>query len=163
MPTSSGEQRPMAPLSWFEARDFCIKRGARLPTEAEWEYAARGPDGWTYPWGNAFKEENIVSVTNSPIQTANVGSKPAGASWVGALDMAGNLAEWTNSLYKPYPYTAEDGREADTGPRTDVLRVFRGGSLYLAPYSDLLRSTHRSFVSPANLADDIGVRCARSG
>jgi formylglycine-generating enzyme required for sulfatase activity len=111
-----------------------------LPTEAEWEYAARGPSGWVFPWGDSFDGSRLnycdgdcqynwkdTAYRDGYATTAPVGSYPAGASWVGALDLAGNVWEWTSSIYAyPYPYRAGDGREnpADlTGKRT-----LRGGS-----------------------------------
>src|SRR5262249_15598164 len=84
-------QRPRESISWFEARDFCASRGARLPTEREWEYAVRGPDALYYPWGNTFVADNTVYESNANGQTANIGSHPGGTSWVGALDMGGNV------------------------------------------------------------------------
>ncbi|RIK18117.1 MAG: hypothetical protein DCC53_17055 [Chloroflexi bacterium] len=157
----NGDNRPVESITWFEARDYCEQRGARLPTEAEWEYAARGPDGLEYPWGDTFIAGNTVDGENSGNQTANVGSRPAGASWVGALDMSGSVREWTSSLYESYPYAAADGREADTGSRTDVARVLRGGSWDLIN-SDYLRAPFRSRNTPGVRSFSIGMRCARS-
>lgn len=156
-----GQSRPVEQITWFEARDFCALRGARLPTEAEWEYVARGPDGLVYPWGDEFVSENAVWSENSNDQTANVGSRPSGASWVGALDMSGNAWEWVSSLYEPYPYSADDGREADTGDRTDVLRVLRGGSLGNGNAVNL-RSAVRGWYYPDLWNRSFGFRCARS-
>jgi iron(II)-dependent oxidoreductase len=120
--------RPRKQITWFEARDFCALRGARLPTESEWEYAARGPDGFTYPWGNDFDEKKAIWKRGSDQGTANVGSIPEGASWVGSLNLSGNVWEWTSSIYKPYPYVAIDGRESNDNANID--RVLRGGSVY---------------------------------
>jgi formylglycine-generating enzyme required for sulfatase activity len=154
-----GDQRPVEQITWFEARDFCARRGARLPTEAEWEYAARGPAEWDYPWGAAWNASNAVWDRSSSQGTANVGSIPAGRSWVGAFDLSGNVWEWTSSLYLPYDSTED--READTGTRTDVPRVLRGGSWYFSG-SVFLRSAYRYRVIPGFRYIYIGFRCARS-
>jgi iron(II)-dependent oxidoreductase len=160
-PWFSGSNRPVESITWFEAGAFCELRGVRLPTEAEWEYAARGPESRIYPWGNQWNENNLVWDGNSNRQTADVGSKPAGVSWVGAYDLSGNVWEWTSSLYEPYPYDAADGREADTGTRTDVRRVLRGGSW---DYYDSLdfRAPYRGWDDPNIRLNYFGFRCARS-
>lgn len=155
-----GEQRPVGQITWFEARDFCALRGARLPTEAEWEYAARGPDGLVYPWGNSWEEDNAVWSGNSYYQAAEVGSRPAGASWVGALDMSGNVSEWVSSLY--LRYDSQEDREADIGTNTNAARVLRGGSWNNHDSIDF-RSANRRWISPAaSLYTFFGFRCARS-
>ncbi|MEO8393308.1 MAG: SUMF1/EgtB/PvdO family nonheme iron enzyme [Chloroflexota bacterium] len=156
----SGENRPVENISWFEAHDFCLKRGDRLPTEIEWEYAARSPKDWLYPWGNDKIRANTVTNRTVDQGTADVGSIPAGASWVGALDMAGNVWEWTNSLYKSYPYDAADEREEDTGDRIDIKRVLRGGSWRNNENSDF-RAAYRYPLHPNVPEDDFGFRCAR--
>ncbi|MDZ4764130.1 MAG: SUMF1/EgtB/PvdO family nonheme iron enzyme, partial [Chloroflexota bacterium] len=127
----TGDQRPVETISWYEAYRYCDEqRGMRLPSEAVWEYAARGPDALIYPWGNEFIAANVVYSGSSGDQTANVGSLPAGASWVGALDLSGNVLEWVSTIYDqdryPYPYRADDGRE-DIQDANNA-RVVRGGS-----------------------------------
>lgn len=153
----SGDNRPRENLTWFEARDFCASRGTRLLTEAEWEYAVRGPDDLIYPWGNELVEDNLVFDRNSNNQTADVGSKPAGVSWVGAVDMAGNVWEWVSSLYEDYPYSANDGREDLSN--TEDRRVYRGG---VGSYIDFgVGATTRFRAKPDDRDWFIGFRCAR--
>lgn len=118
-----GNQYPANNLTWFEAQAFCKRRGMRLPTEAEWEYAARGPSNWVYPWGNRWDASRVVGNQDSP---QPIGAQPDGASWVGAEDMSGNLLEWVLSRYDVYPYQANDGR--NTTDDTQSRRVLRGGS-----------------------------------
>jgi iron(II)-dependent oxidoreductase len=149
---------PRDSVTWFEAHDFCASRGARLPTEAEWEYAARGPDDLVYPWGNEFVGDNVVYAENSGYQTAEVGSRPRGMSWVGAFDLSGNVWEWVSSAYEAYPYDPNDGRE--DLERTDVVRVVRGGSYNNSENN--LRVARRRMTNPDDGSDHNGFRCARS-
>ncbi|MBK8021675.1 MAG: formylglycine-generating enzyme family protein [Chloroflexi bacterium] len=151
------DNRPRESITWFEANDFCALRGTRLPAEAEWEYAARGPDGISYTWGDTWNENLVVSNRGFSQGTAEVGSIPAGASWVGALDMSGNVWEWVSSLY--VPYDSQEDREAYTGNWTDVRRVLRGGSWYYT--TDTLRAANRGWDNPDGWFDDFGFRCAR--
>lgn len=155
--TYKGDQRPRDSVTWFEARDFCASRNARLPSESEWEYSARGPDDLIYPWGNTFLSDNVAYLGNTRNQTANVGSRPAGASWVGALDMSGNLWEWVSSIYRSYPYSAMDGREINDDIASHVLR---GGSRNDKPPVGL-RGADRLEFPPSQTGDVIGFRCAR--
>lgn len=149
--------QPRNCMSWFDADAYCQSRGGRLPTEVEWEYAARGPDELLYPWGDDFISENAVYADVS-FETASVGSRPDGVSWVGAYDMAGNLAEWTNSGYiEPLPYDASDGREDPPGDIWD--RVERGGAYRNA--ADRLRSSSREPIDPGEFSADVGFRCVR--
>ena len=160
------DQRPREEITWFEATAFCELRGVRLPTEAEWEYAARGPDGLTYPWGNDFVAENVVYEANAHGQTAEVGSRPGGASWVGALDMSGTVEEWVSTLiqYYFYPYDATDGREASTEIRGS--RAKRNGSWTNwdtgSENTSFLRAAYRSGQDPPWGNYSLGFRCARA-
>jgi len=180
---SERDEQPVNYVTWFEARDYCVWRAEvtgedyRLPTEREWEYAARGVESWTYPWGSESPTDDLAVYYPTANETADVGSKPDGVSWVGALDMSGNVWEWVNTIYGielngdydfsdsgeslyNYPYVANDGREADTGERTDVLRVLRGGSFY--GNANGLRGAFRGRNNPNYENDVMGFRCALS-
>lgn len=149
-----GDRRPVERITYFEARDFCALRNARLPTEREWEYAARGPDALVYPWGNTWNQDSVVWNRG---ETASVGSLPAGRSWVGALDLIGNLWEWTDSQYRAY-VTGDELYVAET---SDIFMVLRGGS-WLDSMPSLLRAANRVWFLPDNQGNSLGFRCARS-
>jgi eukaryotic-like serine/threonine-protein kinase len=127
---------PVVHISWDQARAYAGWVGGRLPTEAEWEYACRGPGESTYPWGNDSPDEALLNYGDNVGDTTEAGSYPEGKSWCGALDMGGNVGEWTRSLWgqgysEPefkYPYDPADGRE-DESAGQDVVRVLRGGAL----------------------------------
>ena len=155
------DDRPRNRITWAEARDYCYNRGARLPTEREWEYAARGPSNWLYPWGNEWIVEYSVNQQTSERQTHSVGSHLEGVSWVGAYDMAGNVYEWTSSKFVPatgswmYPYRPDDGREEDHDLVNE--RVMRGGAW---SYSETwLAATRREIHLPNYESFGIGIRC----
>ncbi|MCB9136979.1 MAG: SUMF1/EgtB/PvdO family nonheme iron enzyme [Caldilineaceae bacterium] len=124
------ENHPVVDITWDNAFAFTKWAGGRLPTEAEWEKAARGSDGRIYPWGNSPPTARHGNFNQNVQGTTMVGSYKAGQSPYGCLDMAGNVWEWCSSEYKPYPYNAGDGREELEGRR---LRVLRGGSWYSNP------------------------------
>jgi formylglycine-generating enzyme required for sulfatase activity len=150
-------RRPRENITWFEAREYCAKRGARLPTEAEWEYAARGPESALYPWGRDFDSKLAVSAATGAKEPSDVGQNPANASWVGALDMTGNVAEWTSTIAKAYPFDPADGRENPSD--TAAQRIVRGGSFNSQPTE--LRSSVRQPVEPGQRSPSIGFRCAQ--
>ncbi len=149
---------PVIRVTWQDATNYAEWVEGRLPTEAEWEYAARGPSGWGYPWGDAFEQDRLnycdvncdvyfwadTTYDDGYALTAPVGTYPNGASWVGALDMSGNAWEWVSSVFKDYPYDATDGREE---PGADGNHVLRGGAFDLS-YLDV-RSAFR-YVLPAD-------------
>lgn len=152
-----GLTHPREGITWREASDFCEARGTRLPTEAEWEYAARGPDELKYPWGNGWTTSGVVWRGNAGGQTAPVGSKPAGISWVGAYDMSGNVWEWVSDWYGGYP---SDRELNPKGPEIGTHRVLRGGS-WDEMTADSLTTTVRLSMAMTRKGD-WGVRCARS-
>lgn len=129
---SSGEKHPIFQVNWHDARAYARWAGASLPTEAQWEKAARGVDGRRYPWGNEWKPELNVSMAQTHGQlrygTRPVGSHPRGASPYGVMDMAGQVWEWVADWYGPQSYRTM--RESNpSGPDRGEMKVLRGGSL----------------------------------
>jgi formylglycine-generating enzyme required for sulfatase activity len=143
---------PRESVNWQAAADFCAQRGARLPSEAEWEFAARGPDALIYPFGNEFE---LSKATLRKISPAPVGEIPEGASWVGALDMSGGIGEWVQDWYGPYP--AVDQVDPG-GPAQGDKRIARGGN-WSAHAAFLVRTTFREALDPAYATSVVGFRC----
>ncbi|MBX3084763.1 MAG: SUMF1/EgtB/PvdO family nonheme iron enzyme [Anaerolineae bacterium] len=148
--------QPVVSISWINADLFCKTRHARLPTEAEWEYAARGPDGLAYPWGNSFDTKNVVYENNSGLHSADIGSKLDGISWIGAYDLSGNVWEWVSDWYGIYLVATQTN---PSGVRDGKSHVLRGGSFF--SNRDEVRSTFRNWYPPEKMSDDVGFRCAR--
>ncbi len=146
---------PVIYIDWEDARRYCAWAGGQLPTEAQWEYAARGPQSYTYPWGNDPLDDKLLNYNGNVGDTTAVGSYPQSASWVGALDMAGNVWEWVNDWYGSYPDSAQTN---PTGPTSGGPRVLRGGSWYdVATY---VRTANRDRDTPDIRDTDLGFRCA---
>lgn len=159
MPSPCKEQegrRPVVLISWDEAQDYCTRFGVALPTEAEWEYAARGPYAPKYPWGQRWEPQRCCNRDNQGDTgtTFPVGSFPAGASWCGALDMAGNVWEWCSDWYDWYGH----GEYVDpVGPKRGENRVLRGGSYKCT--AETCRTTTRNYDAPATVDSAYGFRC----
>ena len=164
------------PVIWSTLRDariYCEFVGARLPTEAEWEYAARGPEGLLFPWGNEFDGTRLnycdascdlawadETTDDGYADTAPVGNYPQGASWCGALDLAGNVREWTADLYDS-EYYSESPAQNPTGPSTSPggNQVERGGSWNSNPFE--VRGAWRAGDHANYKHNFMGIRCAK--
>ncbi len=174
---------PINCVTWQMADTYCKAQGARLPTEAEWEYASRGPDGRIYPWGDEpptakhlnacgtecvawakkhnIPQESLYSADDGYAATAPVGKFPLGKSRFGPFDMAGNVWEWTADWYAPYTSATQTNPTGPTEPGDEKKRVMRGGAFNGSDPS-WLRPAYRFAMTPALQSHGVGFRCAKS-
>jgi formylglycine-generating enzyme required for sulfatase activity len=158
---AGNDRLPVVGVSWYEAMAYCQWLGEatskpyRLPTEAEWEKAARGTHGRLYPWGDEFDPSRCNTSASGLGYTEPVGQRsPVGESPYRCAEMAGNASEWTLSLFKPYPYNGNDGRN-DAGSVAE--RVIRGGSWFKPVLR--ARAAARGMNDPFFSDNDVGFRC----
>jgi formylglycine-generating enzyme required for sulfatase activity len=179
-PAYNAPNQPVVGVTWYEAMAYCawlhrqltassqpfaiagvawstlLTSGAwevRLPTESEWEWAAGGLAHWRYPWGKTFAVERANTLEGRGLVSSSVGAYPAGTAACGACDMSGNVWEWTHSLYQPYPYQMDDGREDRFAAGR---RTLRGGAWDVTRGN--ARVSYRTLSHPDYFDADLGVR-----
>jgi len=160
MQQSQVDRLPVGSINWFDAQAYCQWRSARLPTEAEWEKAARGPDGFEYPWGNQWDPTKTNTGDDAQWEDgiAPIGAYEANKSPYGVYDMSGNVWEWVADWYEPYAGSRYES--PNFGKKNKVVRGGGGGVGHYA-ISYFFRAATRQFSEPEMESDDVGFRCAK--
>ena len=157
---AAGDDHPVVNVSWLECEEFCQVTGVGLPSEAQWEYAARGPNGHLYPWGDGWDETKCWNSNARASTTAPVWSVASGSSWCGALHMAGNVWEWCSDWYASNHNARSPATNPD-GPASGRTRVVRGGSW--ASDAGHCRSAERKHGPPDATSLHVGFRVCMPG
>ena len=151
---------PIVNVNWQQARDFCRWAGGDLPTEAQWEKAARGADGLLFPWGNVFEDNRLQCSADgkfgSALMTSAVDAHQSGASPYGCLDMEGNVGQWCLDGYRPLVSTKHEFDPV--GSVSEKPRLIRGCSWKFLNPIEIFRCSNRSHADLSTFADDIGFR-----
>ena len=156
-PRYNANEQPAVGVTWHDAQAYCAWKGKQLPTEAQWERAARGPKSLLYPWGDTFNAMHANTKENKHKKPLPAGSFPSGKTQEGVYDLAGNIWEWCGDWYDKEYYYASPARNP-TGPAEGKKRVIRGGGWNAGPVD----MAYRRDIKPKQAYPSLGFRCART-